>query len=66
MKYRKKFIVDNDIINYLKHIFFEVCKRCCFEFDTIGASGCHINLFVWAKPKYYPPRVLQFIKNITA
>jgi putative transposase len=46
-----KIILDNDIINYLKYIFFEIGKRYFFEFDIIGKNGGNVHLFVGAEPK---------------
>jgi hypothetical protein len=34
MKYRKKFYLDNDLINYLENICFEIGKRYHFDFDS--------------------------------
>ncbi len=38
---RKKFILDNAVINYLRYILFEIGKRHCFEFDVISTNGHH-------------------------
>lgn len=66
MKYRKKLLLDTEIISFLKTICFGIGERYCFEFDTIGTDGDHIHLFVVAEPKYSPSRVMQIIKSITA
>ena len=34
MKYRKKFYLNNDLINYLENICFEIGKRYHFDFDS--------------------------------
>jgi putative transposase len=66
MKYRKKTLLDNDIINYLKYIYTEIGKRYYFEFDAAGNDGDNVYLFVSAEPKYYLSRVMQIIQNIAA
>ena len=66
MKYRKNFLLDAEIISFLKTICFEIGERYCFEFDAIGTDGDHVHLFVGAEPKYSPSRVMQTIKSITA
>jgi Transposase and inactivated derivatives len=45
---------------------FEISEKYCFEFDSTGSDGDHIHLFIGAEPKYFPPKVMQTIKNITA
>jgi putative transposase len=66
MKYRKNFLLDAEIISFLKTICFEIGEKCCFEFDAIGTDGDHVHLFVGAEPKYSPSKVMQIIKSITA
>ncbi len=66
MKYRKNFILDAEIISFLKTICFEIGERYCFEFDAIDTDGDHVHLFVGAEPKYSPSKVMQIIKSITA
>jgi len=50
MKYRKN-LLDNDIINFLKSICYDIGERYCFEFDAIGCDGDYVHLFVGAEPK---------------
>jgi putative transposase len=66
MKCRKSFLLDTEIISFLKTICFEIGERYCFEFDAIGTDGDHVHLFVGVEPKYSPSRVIQIIKSITA
>ena len=42
----KKFLHENEIINYLICICFEIDKKDCFEFDTTGNDSYHVYLFV--------------------
>jgi hypothetical protein len=65
MKYRKNLLNDN-AVNFLKHVCYEIGERYSLEFDAIGCDGDHVHLFVGAEPKYSPSRVMQIIKSITA
>ncbi len=64
MKYWKKFCLDNDIINYLKNICFEIGKRYRLDFDVVGTDSDLVHLVVSAEPKYSSPIVMQIIKSI--
>ena len=66
IKYRKKLLLDAEIISFLKTVCFGIGERYYFEFDVIGTDGDHVHLFVGAEPKYSPSRVMQIIKSITA
>jgi putative transposase len=66
VKYRKKLLLETEIIKFLKKICFEIGERYYFEFDAIGTDGDHVHLFVGAEPKYSPSRVMQIVKSITA
>ena len=65
MKYRKN-LLNDDAVNFLKHVCFEISERYCFEFDAIGSDGDHVHLFVGDEPKYSPSKIMQIIKSITA
>ena len=65
MKYRKK-LLNNDITNFLKITCSEIGERYSFKFDAIGCDGDHVHLFVGAKPKNSPSRVMQIVKSITS
>ena len=66
VKYRKKLLLDIELVNFLKNVCFEISERYCFEFDAIGSDGDHVHLFVGAEPKYSPSKVMQTIKSIIA
>ena len=66
VKYRKKLLLDIELVNFLKNVCFEISERYCFEFDAIGSDGDHVHLFVGAEPKYSPSKVMQTIKCIIA
>lgn len=66
VKYRKKILLNPDLVKYLKNICFDIGERYWFEFDAIGTDGDHVHIFVGSEPKYSPSRVMQIIKSITA
>jgi putative transposase len=66
LKYRRKLLLDNSRISYIKLILSEIGERYWFDFDAIGTDGDHVHIFVGAAPKYSPSRVMQIIKSITA
>ena len=66
VKYRKKLLLQTEIISFLKNVCSGISERYCFEFDAIGSDGDHVHLFVGAEPKYSPSKVMQIIKSITA
>ena len=66
VKYRKKLLLDTEIVNFLKNVCFEISERDCFEFDAIGSDGDHVHIFVGSEPKYSPSKVMQVTKSITA
>ena len=65
MKYHKKFLIGNEILNYLKYVCFGIGKRYFFEFNLIDNDG-DVHLFVDSEPKYTPSRVMKIIKYLTA
>jgi len=66
MKYRKKFDLDNDIINYLKNMCFEIGKRYRFDFDAVGNDSDLVHIVASAEPKYSSSILMRIIKRITA
>lgn len=65
IKYRKKLLLEEDRIEFIKHLCFEIGKRYWFEFDAIGTDGDHFHIFV-EQPKYSPSKIMQIIKSILA
>jgi len=59
VKYRKKLLLNSELIIFLKSICYGISERYCFEFDAIGTDGDLVHLFVGAEPKYSPSRVMQ-------
>jgi putative transposase len=66
VKYRKKLLLESELIIFLKNICYGISERYCFEFDAIGTDGDHVHLFVGAELKNSPSKVIQIIKSITA
>ena len=66
LKYRRKLLLDNHRINYIKSICSEISERYWFDFDAIGTDGDHVHIFVGAAPRYSPSKVMQIVKSITA
>ena len=66
IKYRKRLLLEEEKIKYIKHICSEIGNRYWFEFDAIGTDGDHVHIFVGAAPKYSPSKVMQIIKSMTA
>lgn len=66
VKYRRKLLLDRDIIEALQSICVEISERYWFEFKAIGTDGDHVHLFVGAAPRYAPSRIMQIIKSIMA
>jgi len=66
IKYRKRLLLEEEKIKYIKQICSEIGNRYWFEFDAIGTDGDHVHIFVGAAPKYSPSKVMQIIKSIIA
>ena len=63
MKSRKKFHLNNDIINYLKYIALEFITGTIFEFYGIVTDGNHAHFFSYAEKKYFSSRVSKKYHN---
>ena len=63
VKYRRKLLLDRDIIEALQSICVEISERYWFEFKAIGTDGDHVHLFVGAAPRYARSRIMQIIKS---
>lgn len=44
LKYRRKLLLDDDCINYIKSVCSEIGERYWFDFDAIGTDGDHVHL----------------------
>ena len=66
VKYRRKMLLEEGRISYLKYILSEIEKRYDIRFDTVGTDGDHMHIFVDAPPKYSPSEIFRIVKSITA
>ncbi len=66
VKYRRKLLLHEDRISFIKHLLSEIEKRYDIRFETVGTDGDHVHLFVDAAPKYSPSEIFRIVKSITA
>jgi len=66
IKYRKKLLTSNKMIDFFLYLLKEIAKRYHLESEKVGTDGDHVHLFVEAVPRYSPSRIMQIIKSITA
>ena len=66
IKYRKKLLCEDVVIEFLKETLREIGERYWFEMEEIGTDGDHVHLFVGGAPRYAPSRIMQIIKSISA
>lgn len=66
VKYRRKMLLSEDRISFLKWVLSQIEERYDIRFDTVGTDGDHIHLFIDAAPKYSPSEVFRIVKSITA
>jgi putative transposase len=66
VKYRKKLLLDDERITFVKSILQGIAERYELVFDAIGTDGDHVHLFVGAAPRYAPSEIIGITKSITA
>lgn len=66
VKYRKKLLRDDGMVNELKRIIREICEQYWFEVEEIWTDWDHVHVFIWASPKESPSKIMQIVKSITA
>jgi REP-associated tyrosine transposase len=66
VKYRRKMLLQEDRISFLKWVLSEIEERYDIRFDTVGTDGDHVHLFIDAAPRYSPSEVFRIVKSITA
>jgi putative transposase len=66
VKYRRKLLLNRDIVEALQKICVEISDRYWFEFKAIGTDGDPVHLFLGAAPRYSSSRIMQIIKSNTA
>ncbi len=66
VKYRKRLILPEERISFLKYVLLEIEKRYDIRFDTVGTDGNHAHFFIDTPPKYSPSEIFKIVKSITA
>ena len=64
-KYRKN-ILDKEVSDYLKGVFNKIAEEYDFNIDIMEVMEDHVHIFVEVPPKYFPARVVQIMKSISA
>jgi len=63
VKYRKKMLLEQSRIEYLKEIMSGLSLRYYFKFDAIGIDEDHFHVVVGAAPHYSPSDIMGTIKS---
>ena len=66
VKYRRKQLLSEDKISFLKYVLSEIEKRFDIWFDIVGTDSNHAHLFVDATPRYSPSEIFWIVKSVTA
>lgn len=65
-KYRRECFTDEDLVNEMKKIIFDIAEISDIEIKEIEVMPDHIHLLVSFKPKYSITDVVKNIKGYTA
>ena len=66
VKYRKKMLLEQSRIEFLKEIMQGLALRYYFKFEAIGIDEDHFHVVVGAAPKYSPSQIMGKIKSWSA
>ena len=66
VKYRKKMLLEQSRIEFLKEIMQGLALRYYFKFEAIGIDEDHFHIVVGAAPKYAPSEIMGVIKSWSA
>ena len=66
VKYRKKMLLEQSRIEFLKEIMQGLASRYYFKFEAIGIDEDHFHVVVGAAPKYSPSQIMGTIKSWSA
>jgi putative transposase len=66
VKYRKKMLLEQGRIEFLKEIMQGLALRYYFKFEAIGIDKDHFHVVVGAAPKYSPSQIMGTIKSWSA
>ena len=66
VKYRKKMLLEQSRIEFLKEIMQGLALRYYFKFEAIGIDEDHFHVVLGAAPKYAPSQIMGTIKSWSA
>ena len=66
VKYRKKMLLEQSRIEFLKEIMPGLALRCYFKFEASGIDEDHFHVVVGAAPRYSPSEIMGIIKSWSA
>ena len=66
VKYRKKMLLEQSRIEFLKEIMQGLALRYYFKFEAIGIDEDHFHVVVGAAPRYAPSQIMSIIKSWSA
>ena len=66
VKYRKKMLLEQSRIEFLKEIMQGLALRYYFKFGAIGIDEDHFHVVLGAAPKYSPSQIMSIIKSWSA
>ena len=66
VKYRKKMLLEQSRIEFLKEIMQGLALRYYFKFDAIGIDEDHFHVVLGAAPRYSPSEIMGIIKSWSA
>ena len=66
VKYRKKMLLEQSRIEFLKEIMQGLALRYYFKFEAIGIDEDHLHVIVGAAPKYSPSQIMGTLKSWSA
>ena len=65
LKYRKN-LVNDEIFDAIKDILSGISERYYLSFQAVGFERNHLHLLIEAAPRYFPSKIMQICKSITA
>ena len=66
VKYRKKMLLEQSRIEFLKEIMQGLALRYYFKFEAIGIDEDHFHVVLGAAPRYSPSQIMSIIKSWSA
>ena len=66
VKYRKKMLLEQSRIEFLKEIMQGLSQRYYFKFEAIGIDEDHFHVVLGAAPRYSPSEIMSIIKSWSA